>query len=957
MKAKFLVIFIGLLFGFSMVDCFAVEDLTVSVPDREATVKYQVLEENTLLVSVNDKEDKPIRGLVEENFVILSGIKKAKIISVESLESSKEVGLNFVLVVDNSYSMKNRKAIEPLLEALDGFLKILRPIDNVQVVVFDEEDTLKIEDRTLRLRTFNSSNSEELRKFFRESFKKRLSTRTFLYEAMFAGIYLAKQMPEKSNKYVVVFSDGEDINSNLNKKVVEAEVAGMKKTEVYAVDYMPTEDLDPFLKSFSINNGGKIWKAKSAENLIPIFNAVSSRIMYRYIVQYRFLNPPTGTLGMEPPQMNFDMLTTVDGSPLPHYVFFERGKSEIPEGYSLYEDSAQFKNFDKKIFKTAKDRYKNILNIVGDHLLKNPDAMIRITGCNSGMGVEKDNTEISRKRAENVRRYLIEVCGIDASRMDLNERNLPLKPSPDDKLGGSFENQRVEVLFISPEMQAQTADDFIVETGGNNSITIIPKIEAEYGVSDWGLEIRAGNKVISSMKETGELKSYFNIPLSELGISELVKYDKLQARIDVKDINNDSYETVAPECSISVSKNAAVHEFIPPPHAELVMEPESINVEEVTTIDSSPLLNYVFYSTGESKIPDRYILFKNQSNTEKFKESELKDTMSKYVNVINIIGERLRKYPEAEVKLVGCNSNYKEERGKKALSLRRAEELRAYLRYIWGIDQSRIEVEARNLPAHASTSRVEEGRVENQRVEIYSDTPEILDTSTTTYVAEISDADSIKIRPHVQPGYGIEKWSLTISAGEEQIQLLEGMGEPSSEYIVDLRKIGFDKIGASESVSAQLSINDVKSRSHESEKATSSINYIRREERVAQKMGYKVVEKYALILFDFDSDVIKERNSVVLERVIMRINELPSAKVTIVGHTDIIGKEKYNIKLSKRRAKSVYEQVLKRNVVNPERISHEGYGPHNPPYENALPEGRSFNRTVTILLEYEQKEL
>ena len=122
-------------------------------------------------------------------------------------------------------------------------------------------------------------------------------------------------------------------------------------------------------------------------------------------------------------------------------------------------------------------------------------------------------------------------------------------------------------------------------------------------------------------------------------------------------------------------------------------------------------------------------------------------------------------------------------------------------------------------------------------------------------------------------------------------------------------------------------------------------------------MGYKVVEKYALILFDFDSDVIKERNSVVLERVIKRINELPSAKVTIVGHTDTIGKEDYNIKLSKRRAKSVYDQVLQSNVVNPERISHEGYGPHDAPYENALPEGRAFNRTVTILLEYEQKEL
>ena len=45
-------------------------------------------------------------------------------------------------------------------------------------------------------------------------------------------------------------------------------------------------------------------------------------------------------------------------------------------------------------------------------------------------------------------------------------------------------------------------------------------------------------------------------------------------------------------------------------------------------------------------------------------------------------------------------------------------------------------LEARNLPSVASTGSVSEGRQENQRVEIYSDTDGILDTIKSTYVEE-----------------------------------------------------------------------------------------------------------------------------------------------------------------------------------------------------------------------------
>jgi outer membrane protein OmpA-like peptidoglycan-associated protein len=127
-------------------------------------------------------------------------------------------------------------------------------------------------------------------------------------------------------------------------------------------------------------------------------------------------------------------------------------------------------------------------------------------------------------------------------------------------------------------------------------------------------------------------------------------------------------------------------------------------------------------------------------------------------------------------------------------------------------------------------------------------------------------------------------------------------------------------------------------------------------ESKVQKLEYKVIEKYALILFDYDSADIKERNKTVIDRVVKRIKELPEATVTIVGQTDIIGTEAYNVALSQRRAKTVYQGVMDSAVSSPERISFTGNGPHDPPYDNETPEGRSFNRTVTISIEYEQVE-
>ena len=950
-KISLLLVAVSLLVAAS---CLAAEPLEVLTPALKGKLAFQVIDEKSLLVSVKDAKNNPVRGLTSDDFVLQSGNKKARILSVEPLESSKSVPLNIVLVVDNSASMKERRAIKPLLTALDEFFKTLRPIDNISIVVFDKKETMQVKGYNLNIKTYRSKFILELKNFLNEAFDEGLTSRTFLYEAIEAGISMIRKMPKEDTKFLVVFSDGEDINSDFESDFVESEAKGIENFEVFAVDYMPGNKIDKFLKSFAEAHGGRVWKATSASELLPILQSFSTTLLYRYVVNYKFLDPPKGTLSLQPAALNFDMLTLLDGSAVLNKVFFETGKSEIPDSYVLLKSRAHTAAFNEKVLTSSLDRYKNVLNIVGRHLSELPETHIRIVGCNSDSGVEKGNRDLSRARAEVVKSYLSSVWGIDSARMKIDARNLPTNPAPADIVGSRPENQRVEIIYDSSDMQAIAANQFIAESSNLTDIKIMPRITAEYGVANWELSLQADNKTIKTLKGTDVLEPVLALSLDDIGRDKLVASNNLQALIKITDSNKDTYETATDLCPVKVTKKELIHELVGPPKGTVTIQPAKLTIEEVTTIDSSPLLNYVFFETGQSDIPSRYATLSSQADTKAFNESQLKDTMEKYTHVLNIIGSRLRANPEARIKIVGCNSNRGDEYNRKDLSRSRAESVRAYLKYIWGIESARMDLEVRNRPAVASASSVDEGRAENQRVEIYSESPALLDTIKSTYVENISNAQEVRVLPQIQSGYDLARWTVALVGDGTLIDSTAGQGDLMPTYQFNLNDIGLGRIRGYENIGANIEVEDKKGHTYKTH-ASTSVRFIRREERVAKKEGYKVMEKYALILFDFNRADIKDRNRAVLDRIVTRIKEVPTARVTIEGHTDTIGKEAYNIDLSKRRAKAAYDMITAGGNMNSENITYEGAGPHNPLFDNNMPEGRALNRTVTVTLEYEQQ--
>ena len=104
---------------------------SVTGPVQARHLIFQHIEDGKLLVSVTDKEENPIMGLMPKDFSILRGDKRAKILDVEPLVTNEDVGLNIVLVVDNSFSMSERDAVQPLLTALEELFKMIRPIDQI----------------------------------------------------------------------------------------------------------------------------------------------------------------------------------------------------------------------------------------------------------------------------------------------------------------------------------------------------------------------------------------------------------------------------------------------------------------------------------------------------------------------------------------------------------------------------------------------------------------------------------------------------------------------------------------------------------------------------------------------------------------------------------------------------------------------------------------------------------
>lgn len=202
--------------------------------------------------------------------------------------------------------------------------------------------------------------------------------------------------------------------------------------------------------------------------------------------------------------------------PMRNYVFFDEGSSKIPNRYvKLNKKQAQEFREEELSMKAPKngegrsDRqmvvYYNILNIIGDRMVKNPSTTITLVGSS------EQGSSDGREMAMSVKGYLVTTFGIDSKRIAVEGRERPLLPSA--QLGGTKElvllregDRRVSIETSSPAllMEFQSGPDAAFKPVEMNAAPLDSNVTftadgANEGYTSWTMEIA---------DETGKVQYY-----------------------------------------------------------------------------------------------------------------------------------------------------------------------------------------------------------------------------------------------------------------------------------------------------------------------------------------------------------------------------------------------------------------------------------------------------------------
>ncbi|MDX5372428.1 MAG: OmpA family protein [Pseudomonadaceae bacterium] len=109
------------------------------------------------------------------------------------------------------------------------------------------------------------------------------------------------------------------------------------------------------------------------------------------------------------------------------------------------------------------------------------------------------------------------------------------------------------------------------------------------------------------------------------------------------------------------------------------------------------------------------------------------------------------------------------------------------------------------------------------------------------------------------------------------------------------------------------------------------------------------------VKFDFDKSKVKEESYGDIKNLADFMNQYPQTSTTVEGHTDSVGTDAYNQKLSERRANAVRDVLVNQYGVGAERVGSVGYGESRPVADNASEAGRAINRRVEAEVEAQAK--
>ncbi|RPI66449.1 MAG: hypothetical protein EHM43_11400, partial [Ignavibacteriae bacterium] len=305
---------------------------------------------------------------------------------------------------------------------------------------------------------------------------------------------------------------------------------------------------------------------------------------------------------------------------------------------------------------------------------------------------------------------------------------------------------------------------------------------------------------------------------------------------------------------------------------------------------------------------------------------------------------RMQKMPQATLTITGTTDG-KAESAIPELGNRRALWAKDYLVNNYGIAPERIALRTTMTPAVPSAPNDPDGIVENRRIEFTSNTPDVLTPVTITAENQrIATPDVVNFHPVVENADTVQSWTLTMSQAGRPLRTMNGKGQPE--------RVTWS-IKPNELSTAQVPVDYefVATTSDGQEvNATGSVpvDYLSSVRKKTENLPDRTIDKYSLILFDFDKATLTPDNQRILEQSV-----LPSIKanstVSIIGYTDRIGGDDYNKKLSRERATTV--QTFLSSRARDAKYTVLGVGESTEIFTNNSPIGRQLSRTVQVIVD------
>lgn len=377
----------------------------------------------------------------------------------------------------------------------------------------------------------------------------------------------------------------------------------------------------------------------------------------------------------------------------------------------------------------------------------------------------------------------------------------------------------------------------------------------------------------------------------------------------------------------------------PKPTASIsIASPETLSIVRTIVTETFPILPYVFFDSSSSRLPVRYRKLSPAQITSFDEESVTWNSLEAYHDLLNVLGRRMQEDREIAITLVGTTDG--SEAGGQELARERAGTIRDYLVQTWGVDQKRITVTAASSPRYPSSEEYPEGKEENRRVEIVSTDGRGLEPIIHRKFNEYSyRPDEIRLNLGSSSSGPISSWKVDLAANGTEVHSFAGEGPPpaSLRIGIDQRRAGViaEGLGDGGDLAVQMSVRSAGEASRPEEG------------RIPTRVDVNPFEisRLSLIVFDFDrSEITGANRSMVVDFVADALAE--ESTLTIVGSTDRLGDDEHNRRLSTARAESVRGIIA---TANPkaEIREVEGVGARLR-YDNDLPEGRYYCRTVTV---------